>query len=189
MKTAALKFIVHGIVATVLTPCSTWSMEEMDLSFRNLTTIPAEIYNLTATEKLDLRDNQLSKIPPEFCTLTNLKVLFINNNQLSTLPPDICNLTRLRKLHLGGNPLKGLESQWAWKMRKAKLKEFREFYTERRDLQTKTSLLFLAQQLDEGSPFADLPPDIINYMNLLHIAVSPALYEVAEVRYNGDEKI
>jgi len=53
----------------------------------NLTTFPLEILSLAdSLEILDLSNNQLTTLPAEIAQLTKLKILFASNNQFVTLP-------------------------------------------------------------------------------------------------------
>ena len=53
----------------------------------NLTAFPLEILSLAdSLEILDLSNNQLTSLPAEITQLTNLKILFASNNQFVTLP-------------------------------------------------------------------------------------------------------
>jgi len=53
----------------------------------NLTVFPLEILSLAdSLEILDLSNNQLTSLPAEIAQLTNLKILFASNNQFVTLP-------------------------------------------------------------------------------------------------------
>ena len=55
---------------------------ELDLSDRVLTTLPAEIGQLTNLQRLDLHHNQLTALPAELGRLTNLQFLFVEGNPL-----------------------------------------------------------------------------------------------------------
>ncbi len=61
---------------------------ELDLSDKDLTTLPEEIVQLTNLQTLDLRNNQLSSLPVEIVQLTNLQTLHLSSNQLSSLPAE-----------------------------------------------------------------------------------------------------
>ncbi|TEW49258.1 leucine-rich repeat-containing protein kinase family protein [Psychromonas algicola] len=53
----------------------------------NLTTFPMEILSLAdSLEILDLSNNQLSSLPDEIAQLTQLKIIFASNNQFTSLP-------------------------------------------------------------------------------------------------------
>ena len=81
---------------------------ELDLSFRQLTSLPPEIAKLTNLTSLDLSETQLTSLPPEIAKLTNLTSLNLDYNQLTSLPPEITKLTNLTSLDLGFNPLTSL---------------------------------------------------------------------------------
>jgi internalin A len=77
----------------------------LDLSNQELTSIPAEIGNLTNLNTLYLKSNQLKYLPPEIGNLANLNTLYLKSNQLKCLPPEIGNLTNLSTLYLSNNQL------------------------------------------------------------------------------------
>ena len=64
------------------------SLEELWL-YNQLTSVPAEIGQLTSLEKLDLWDNQLTSVPAEIGQLTSLEVLGLSYNHLTSLPAEI----------------------------------------------------------------------------------------------------
>jgi len=86
-------------------------VKELDLSGKSLTTLPAEIGQLTELRLLDLRYNQLSSLPGEIGQLTNLQILYLENNQLSSLPEEIGQLTNLQTLYLKNNQLSSLPGE------------------------------------------------------------------------------
>ncbi|MGJ5634530.1 COR domain-containing protein, partial [Nostoc sp. CALU 1950] len=73
-----------------------------------LSSLPAEIGQLTNLQYLYLNRNQLSSLPPEFGQLTNLQYFYLGSNQLSSLPPEFGQLTNLQTLDLGSNQLSSL---------------------------------------------------------------------------------
>ena len=49
--------------------------------------------------------NQLTSLPAEIGQLTSLRELHVGNNRLTSVPAEILQLTSLQELHLGGNQL------------------------------------------------------------------------------------
>ena len=81
---------------------------KLDLSNKDLTTLPSEIGQLTNLRSLYLYGNQLSSLPTEIGQLTNLQSLYLHSNQLSSLPPEIVQLSNLQTLDLRRNQLSSL---------------------------------------------------------------------------------
>ena len=77
----------------------------MDLGGNQLTSLPAEIGQLTSLEQLWLSHNQLTSLPAEIGQLTSLKRLWLGRNQLTSVPAEIGQLTSLTGLNLGDNQL------------------------------------------------------------------------------------
>lgn len=77
----------------------------LDLSYRGLTSLPAEIGQLIKLEYLHLHGNQLRNVPAELGQLTNLKHLDLQRNQLMCVPVELGQLTSLRQLWLNNNKL------------------------------------------------------------------------------------
>ena len=61
----------------------------MDLSGNQLTSVPAEIGQLTTLGVLDLSGNQLTSVPAEIVQLTSLRELTLDRNQLTSMPAAI----------------------------------------------------------------------------------------------------
>lgn len=57
------------------------------------------------TGVLNLSGNQLTSLPAEIGDLTKLWQLDLSGNQLTSLPAEIGELTNLKELNLRGNPL------------------------------------------------------------------------------------
>ncbi len=60
-------------------------------------------------KKLDLSRKQLKTLPPEIGNLKALKELYLGDNQLKTVPKVIGHLKALTRLDLRKNPLSGKE--------------------------------------------------------------------------------
>src|SRR5713226_2517358 len=65
------------------------SLQWLFLSNNRLSSLPAEVCQLSSLQRLSLRNNQLSSLPVEVCRLTSLQMLSLNNNPLQSPPPDV----------------------------------------------------------------------------------------------------
>ena len=55
---------------------------ELDLSWREIRSLPATIARLTKLQRLSLASNWLQELPPELAQLPNLKALDVSDNLL-----------------------------------------------------------------------------------------------------------
>ena len=85
-----------------------YRQEGLKLKFKQLTTLPPEIGQLTGLRRLDLSDTQLTALPPEIGQLTGLQTLDLSHTQLTMLPPEIGRLTGLQTLDLSNTRLTAL---------------------------------------------------------------------------------
>lgn len=73
----------------------------LDLSFNQLTTLPAALAKLSRLQMLNLSGNQLERLPSVVSRLTGLRTLDLSLNPLRQLPPTLAKLQRLERLDLG----------------------------------------------------------------------------------------
>jgi internalin A len=83
-------------------------LERLNLCFNQLSALPDVIGQLFQLETLDLSFNQLSELPEWIGQLSQLQRLNLSRNQLSVLPEVIGRLSQLQRLNLSGNQLSAL---------------------------------------------------------------------------------
>ena len=77
----------------------------LDLSSKDLSAIPNEVFALKQIEELLLADNGISSVPDAIAEMTNLQVLDLKNNKVTRLPGEMLQCGELRELMLAGNPI------------------------------------------------------------------------------------
>ncbi len=80
----------------------------LDLSSRNLSEFPAEVFMDKKITSIDLSDNHIKEIPAKIAELTELRHLHLENNSITQLHNGILKAKSLRNLYLQGNPIKHL---------------------------------------------------------------------------------
>lgn len=80
----------------------------LELSGKNLSSLPLELFDLINLSKLYLSNNQLTYLPTEISKLKNLTQLYLDYNQLMSLPAGISELKKLDKFYLDNNQLRSL---------------------------------------------------------------------------------
>ncbi len=86
---------------------------KLNLSNKNLKTIPNNLYQYTNLEKLDLSKNRITSIPKDILKLRKLRTLDLSFNQIKVLHSSIFKLPKLRILNLHGNQIEHLPKQLA----------------------------------------------------------------------------
>lgn len=81
------------------------AVRDLRLNHNQLTSLPANIGNMTQLRRLNADYNQLTTIPETLGSLAHLFDLDLSNNQLNIIPETIGNLAQLRTLNLGNNEL------------------------------------------------------------------------------------
>ncbi|XP_013388151.1 malignant fibrous histiocytoma-amplified sequence 1-like [Lingula anatina] len=85
--------------------CSLKTLEELDMSNSNISTISPDIILPKHLKKLDLSQNQLTDLPLPLCDLANLRELDLKGNKIASITPQLKQLCSLKKLDLSSNPL------------------------------------------------------------------------------------
>uniref|UniRef100_A0A7M4EYE0 Leucine rich repeat and sterile alpha motif containing 1 n=1 Tax=Crocodylus porosus TaxID=8502 RepID=A0A7M4EYE0_CROPO len=99
--------IPYGAFAT----CKVLQKKVLIVHTNNLTSLvpkSCSIQSLITVKVLDLHDNQLTSLPADIGQLTFLQVLNIERNLLKSLPESIGDLAQLQTLNVKGNKLKEL---------------------------------------------------------------------------------
>src|SRR5271156_5303183 len=73
------------------------SLQELSLSNNQLQTIPKELGQLASLQTLDLYRNRLQTVPKELGQLASLQQLYLHNNQLQTIPKELGHLASLQE--------------------------------------------------------------------------------------------
>jgi internalin A len=148
----------------VIKEARTQKLESLDLSFKNITELPAEIGDLESLSVLDLSGNQLRDLPTAIINLPNLHKLYLSNNQLRELPTEICNLKNLHELDLSDNQLRELPAEIG------NLLNLHELYlsdNQLRELPAEICNLANLSSLNlDGNELRELPAKIGNLANL-----------------------
>lgn len=81
----------------------------LDLSRKNLTKVPADIFSQQTLTELNLSNNKLEgSLPAEVRLLQELRILDLSNNDFTGLPAEVGQLVKLEVLNLANNKLTGL---------------------------------------------------------------------------------
>ncbi|MDJ0542954.1 MAG: leucine-rich repeat domain-containing protein, partial [Microcystis sp. M53601_WE4] len=82
------------------------SLQELNLSFNQISEIPEALTQLTSLQILGLTNNQIREIPEALAQLTSLQLLDLSNNQISEIPKALAQLTPLQVLYLSHNQIR-----------------------------------------------------------------------------------
>jgi len=137
---------------------------KLDLSNKQIKTLPPEIGLLSNLQSLYLYNNQIKTLPPEIGLLSNLQSLYLYNNQIETLPPEIGSLSNLQILSLHNNQIQTLPS------RIGSLSNLQELWLNNNKIQTLPpeigSLSNLQTLSLHNNQIETLPPEIGSLSNL-----------------------
>ena len=87
------------------------SRTSLSLIQLQLSSLPEEIWDLTALTELSLYGNQLNAIPAGIGRLVALEILSFGANLITALPTEIEHLTSLKTLHLYDNQLNAIPAE------------------------------------------------------------------------------
>ena len=102
----------------------------LNLSYKELTTLSESIGHLKSLQNLNLRGNNLKALPESIGQLKSLQNLNLRGNNLKALPESIGQLKSLQNLNLRGNNLKALPESIG------QLNSLEELQLSRNDLRT-----------------------------------------------------
>ncbi len=91
--------------------CASGVVTQLDFTWYNLDTLPAEIGQLSNLQSLLLWGNRIAVVPPEIGQLSNLQYLSLFENFLTTVPAELWQLSNLQSLALGGNQLTAVPAE------------------------------------------------------------------------------
>ncbi|QLE57927.1 COR domain-containing protein [Nostoc sp. TCL26-01] len=142
----------------------------LDLSGKGLTTLPAEINQLSCLSLFKLSKNQLMVLPAEISELSNLSQLYLSYNQLTTFPKEISKLSNLSQLYLSYNQLTTLPPDIGQLSRLSRLKLSKNKLT---TLPSEIGQLCYLSQLElVDNQLTTLPPEIgqLSRLNYLYLS-------------------
>jgi hypothetical protein len=84
---------------------------KLNLSNRNLTSFPENIFEFSNLTKLVLSNNRIKAIPAEILKLKKLRMLDLSNNEIKVLQSAVFKLPKLRVLNVYGNQIKKFPKQ------------------------------------------------------------------------------
>ncbi|MBN8570900.1 MAG: leucine-rich repeat domain-containing protein [Ignavibacteria bacterium] len=76
------------------------TITELNLSLKDINTLPAEVFEMKNLQILDISNNYLSTVPAEIMNLKELKVLMLYGNNIYELPLEISRLKFLKEIYL-----------------------------------------------------------------------------------------
>ncbi len=76
------------------------SITELNLSLKDINTLPVEVFEMKNLHILDISNNYLNAVPVEIKNLKELKVLMLYGNNIYELPLEISRLKFLKEIYL-----------------------------------------------------------------------------------------
>jgi hypothetical protein len=84
--------------------CKRMGGTKLDISNMGLTSLPAEVLDLTGLETLNISNNSISSLD-KIDIFSSLRDLTASNNKIGVLSKDLQNLKSLESIRLDGNPV------------------------------------------------------------------------------------
>ncbi len=142
----------------------------LDLSSKNLISLPSEISELKNLTELDISDNKLTSLPSKISELKNILQLDISSNLLSSLPIGISELKNLEQFEISSNQLSSLPSEIS---ELKNLTQLNLSYNQLSSLTSEISELINLTQLNlSNNRLSSLLPEISKLKNLMQLDLS-----------------
>jgi Leucine-rich repeat (LRR) protein len=103
--------LLHARAVEILGTKYNRNTPSLDLSGKNLETIPSGVFLLKKLTELNLANNEISEFDERLGHLTELRNLNLNNNLIEAIPDDILRLLALENLQLEGNLISALPEE------------------------------------------------------------------------------
>ena len=88
--------------------CKLSNIEELNVNFNNLTSLPESIGSLSILTRLSVNFNNFTSLPESIGNLSNLEELNVNFNDLTSLTESIGKLSNLEELDVSSNNITSL---------------------------------------------------------------------------------
>lgn len=86
--------------------CELTSLERLWVSHNKLSSLPAQLNQISTLREVFLHRNNFEEVPLCLCHLPSLQLLWLNNNKITVIPEEIVKLASLKRLHLDSNFIK-----------------------------------------------------------------------------------
>ncbi|KAI8140591.1 hypothetical protein BJV82DRAFT_621708 [Fennellomyces sp. T-0311] len=86
-------------------------LAKLNVQNNKLTSLPAELWQLTGLRELNIGKNHITHIPPDIARLVNLCEFYVHKNAIHELPAQVGRLKNLRVLDITSNKLTFLPSE------------------------------------------------------------------------------
>lgn len=161
----------------------------LNLSKKEIGTLPANIKLLQSAEELTLQYDSLTSIPPELGNLRSLRILNLFGNPIESLPDTLGNLENLEVLLLGRSKIKAVPAFVT------KLKKLKTLALDETDMEFSEADVELISQIPNLQildltllrKFKKLPSNLAKLSHLKELYVQKILFEKSDVARLRDE--